>query len=178
MPEEVTKDEVGKKKLNSRMTMTLALVAGVAIVEAIGFYAATRFFGGGPQVAYGEGSEGGNVLDGEDPGALPKTTEIEVLSNFKVPNDKRGRLYIYDFDLAIKTAGYREAEVKRLIGERSREISDRFARIVRAADPAVLHEPELKTLRMQAQHAVGEVIGDQDAIIEVLIPRCVPIRSD
>ena len=65
-----------------------------------------------------------------------------------------------------------------LAKERLREISDRVARIVRAADPAVLHEPELKTLRMQLQHAVGEVAGDQDAIIEILIPRCVPIRSD
>jgi hypothetical protein len=162
----------------ARLSTTLALVLGVAVVEGIGFYAATKIFGGGPQVAYGEGEGRENVLDGDEAGAVPKTVEAEVLTRFKVPNDKRGRLYIYDFDLAIKVPHDRAAEAARLVAERQREISDRVARIVRAADPAVLHEPELKTLRLRLQQAIGEVAGDENLIIEVLIPRCVPIRSD
>ncbi len=160
------------------LTATLALVAAVAIVEGIGFYTVTKLFGGGPQVAYGEGEEQGNVLDGEEAGRVSMTVETEVLTRFKVPNDKRGRLYVYDFDLAVKVPRHREADAARLVAERRGELSDRIARIVRAADPTVLHEPELKTLRLQLQHAMGEVAGDQDLILEVLIPRCVPIRSD
>lgn len=158
--------------------MTLALVGGVAIVEGIGFYTVTKMFGGGPQVAYGEGESEGHVLDGEEPSAIPKTVEVGLLSRFRVPNDQRGRLYIYDFDVAMKVPGHRAKEATQLVKERQSEISDRIARIVRAADPAVLHEPALKTLRMQIQHAVGEIAGDQDVIVEVLIPRCVPMRSD
>jgi flagellar basal body-associated protein FliL len=163
--------------LKGRVPMTLALVVGIAVVEGIGFYAATKLLGGGPQAAYGEEGQD-HVLDGEDSGLLPSSAEIELLSKFKVPNDKRGRLYIYDFDITLKVPGQREAEVAQLVTERKGEISDRVARLVRAADPALLHEPELKTLRMQIQHAVGEIADDQDIVIEVLIPRCVPLRSD
>ncbi len=177
--EEAPKNESpANPKKKSRVPMTLALVVGIAIVEGIGFYTATKMFGGGPQVAHGAGEEEGHLLDGEEAGAAPITIEIEVLKRFKVPNDKRGRLYIYDFDVALKVPGHREDDANQLVAERQREISDRAARIIRGADPAVLHEPELKTLRMQLQHAIGEVIGDQDIILEVLIPRCVPIRSD
>ncbi|MFQ5807414.1 MAG: hypothetical protein ACE5I3_13280 [Phycisphaerae bacterium] len=174
--EEASKEVAPPKKL--RVSTTLALVAGVAIVEGIGFYTATKLFGGGPQVAHGAEEEEGHLLDGEEPGSLSATAEVEVLTNFKVPNDKRGRTYVYDFDVAIKVAGHRKEDATVFVSERQREISDRIARIVRAADPAVLHEAALKTLRMQLQQAIGEVAGDQDLIIEVLIPRCVPIRSD
>jgi hypothetical protein len=177
MSEDAASEKVAPRK-TSRVTVTLALVAGVAIVEGIGFYTVTKLFGGGPQVAFGEGGPQGNVLDGVEAGGVSMTVETEVLSRFKVPNDKRGRLYVYDLDLAIKVPRHREAEAARLVSERQGELSDRIARIVRAADPAVLHEPELKTLRLQLQHAMGEVAGDQDLILEVLIPRCVPIRSD
>ena len=160
------------------MTTTLALVVCVAVVEGIGFYAATKFFGGGPQVAHGAEGDEGNLLDGAEAGSVPETVEIELLRKFQVPNDQKGRLYVYDFDLAVKVPGHRKEEIEKFAVERQREISDRVARIVRAADPAVLHEPELATLRAQLQRAIGEIAGDQDVIREILIPRCVPIRSD
>ncbi len=178
MPEDEAPQTETSPKKKSRVPMTLALVVGIAVVEGIGFYAATKMFGGGPQVAHGAAESEGHLLEGEEAGAASVTAEVGVLENFKVPNDKRGRLYIYDFDVALKVPAYREEDAKQLVTDRKREISDRVARVVRAADPAVLHEPELKTLRMQLQHALGEVVGDQDIIVEVLIPRCVPIRSD
>jgi flagellar basal body-associated protein FliL len=178
MPETEAAQKETHSKKKSRVPMTLALVVGIAIVEGAGFYTVTKIFGGGPQIAHGAGTEEGHLLDGEEAGAAPVTVEVEVLKSFKVPNDRRGRLYVYDFDVALKVPGHREEEAGKLVSDRQREISDRIARVVRAADPAVLHEPELKTLRMQLQHAIGEAVGDQDLIVEVLIPRCVPIRSD
>jgi len=177
MSEEGAPNKQDTKK-KSRVTMALAVVVVVALVEGVVFYAATKLFGGGPQVAHGAGEPQGNLLDGPEAGLLADTVEVEVLTKFKVPNDKRGRLYIYDFDVAVKVPGHRQAEAAQLVTERRRELSDRVARIVRAADPSVLHEPALKTLRLQLQHAIGEVAGDQELVVEVLIPRCVPIRSD
>ena len=174
--EEQQKEPAPKKKV--RVPKMLAIVVVVAVEEGVGFYAATKLFGGGPQVAHGADERQGHLLDGAEVGDVPVTVEIEVLSKFKVPNDKRGRLYIYDFDVALKVPGHREAEATELVRKRQRELSDRVARVVRAADPATLHEPELKTLRLQLQHTIGEVVGDQDIIVEVLIPRCVPMRSD
>jgi hypothetical protein len=178
MPADEAPPQEATPKRKIRVPKTLALVVVIAIIEGAGFYAATKLFGGGPQIAHGAGEDRGHLLDGEQVGEVPVTVEIEVLKKFKVPNDKRGRLYIYDFDVALKVPGHREQETTQLIDERQRELADRVARVVRAADPAILHEPELKTLRVQLQHAIGEVVGDQDIIVEVLIPRYVPIRSD
>jgi flagellar basal body-associated protein FliL len=165
-------------KQKSRLPFTLALVIGVAVVEGAGFFVATKFFGGGPTVAYGEGEREGHLLQGDEPGSKPQAAEVPVLESFRAPNDRRGRLYIYDFDVVIKVPASRTEEAKQFLTDRKGEVSDRIARIVRAADPAVLHEPELTTLRMQIQHAIGEIAGDPDMVVEVLIPRCVPIRAD
>ncbi len=178
MPEEAAAQKDAAPKKKRRVPFTLVLVVGIAVVEGIGFYTAARIFGGGPQVAYGTDEGGAHLLDGEEVGDQSDTVEIEVLRKFKVPNDKKGRLYIYDFDVALKVPGHREEEATRLVAERQGELSDRVARVVRAADPAILHEPALKSLRVQLKHAIGEVVGDQDIIVEVLIPRCVPIRAD
>ena len=171
-------EEAAPKKKRSRMTMTMVLVLGVALIEGIAFYAATKMFGGGPQTTYGADSSEGNLLEGDEVTDAPSTVEISVVERFKVPNDKRGRPYIYDFDVVIKVPGLRAEEAKEFVESRKGEISDRIARIVRADEPSVLHEAELKTLRMQIQHTLGEIAGDQDMVAEVLIPRCVPVRAD
>jgi flagellar basal body-associated protein FliL len=178
MPAEEQQDTSPEPKKRRRIPKTLVIVIAVATVEAVGFYGVTKLFGGGPQVAHGAEEGEGHLLDGEDPGSVPVTAEVAFLSDFRVPNSKNGRLYTYNFDIAVKVAGRRQEEMKALVAERKNELSDRVARIVRAADPPVLNEPELKTLRMQIKHEIGAVAGDQDLVLEVLIPRCQPIRSD
>lgn len=164
-------------KPRSRFTMTLALILGVTVVEGAGFFAATKLLGGGPETTYGEEGQG-HVLSGEEVTGTPPTVEIELLSHFRVPNDRSGRLYVYDFDITAKVPGRRQEEAQKLVAERRGEIADRVAQLVRGAEPAVLREPALKTLRVQIQHAVGEVLGDQELLVGVLIPRCVPSRHD
>ena len=178
MAEGEAPEQAGGKKKKSNLTKMLALVLGIAVVEGAGFYGLTKLFGGGPQATYGAEGADGHLLEGEEAKDVPTTVEIEMLDHFRVPNDRSGRLYIYDFDVAMKTPGGREEEVKKIVTDRKREISDRVARIVRGADPPVLREPELKTLRTQLQQSLGEVMGDPGLIVEVLIPRCVPVRSD
>lgn len=178
MAEAEAPEKEGGKKKKSKLTGLLVLVLGIAVVEGVGFYGLTKLFGGGPQTTYGAEGADGHLLEGEQVKNVPTTVEISMLERFRVPNDRSGRLYIYDFDVAVKTPGAREEEATKLVNTRKREISDRVARIVRAADPPVLREPELKTLRTQMQQAIGEVVGDPSLIVEVLIPHCVPVRSD
>lgn len=177
MPEDEAKQEETPKK-KPRVPMAVVLIVGVTIVEAIGFYAVTKLTGGGTQIAHGAGSEQGDLLEGEQASASGASAEVSVLQNFKVPNSDGGRQFIYDFDITIKTVDHRQEDVQKLVEERKGEISDRIARIVRRAKRAQLHEPDLKTLRVQIQHALGEIAGDQEIALEVLIPRCVPIRAD
>lgn len=178
MPEAEAPVKEGAAKKKPKVPKVLILVLVISVVEGAGFYALSKMFGGGPQATYGAEGANGHLLEGEEAKQVPTTAEIEVLNRFRVPNDRSGRLYIYDFDVAMKVPGLRLEDAKKLVTERSREISDRIARIVRAADPPILREPELKELRTQLRQAIGEVIGDQELIVEILIPRCVPVRSD
>lgn len=161
-----------KKK---RLPATLVIVAVVTLVEGAGFYAATKLMGAGPQAAHG--GEGGNYAEGEQPDQAGTTAEVELLKGFKVPNDKRGQPFIYDFDFYLKVPSADEEVLAEFVENRRGEISDRIARLVRAADPAMLHEAELKTLRLKVQQTISEILGDPEMILEVLIPRCVPIRA-
>lgn len=178
MPEEETAEQTSEPKKKRKIPMALILIVGVTVVEAVGFFAVGKFFGGGTQVAHGADSEQGNVLDGDQATGGSASVEVSLLKNFKVPNSDGGRQYIYDFDISIKAPTQRQEEAEKLVQERGGELSDRIARIVRRAKHAQLAEPDLKTLRVQIQHAIGEVAGDQEMVLEVLIPRCVPIRAD
>jgi len=170
---EAKKKKLGLSLLKSRTAM---IVMGVTILEGGFFFAATKIFGGGPQVA--QGVEGEHLLEGDPGEDVTATAEVEVLHGFRSPNNKKGRAYIYELDVIVKVPGHRKEEIEELVAERSGEIEDRISRIVRAADPAILNEPELKTLRMQIRRTVGEIARDQDVILEVLLPRCVPHRAD
>jgi hypothetical protein len=166
-------------KPRKRLPKTAVLIAIVSVVEGGIFFGVMKMFGGGPQVAHGA-TEGDNVLHGESPAQNEKgsSVEVELLQKFRVPNDKSGRLFIYDFDLSVKVSSKRKEEIEKLVSERKGELSDRVARIVRGNDPAVLNEADLKTIRTLLRNAIGELAGDPEIVQEVLIPRCVPIRSD
>jgi flagellar basal body-associated protein FliL len=163
-------------KPKKKLPMTLIIVLAVSIVEGVGFYIATTMFGGGPQVAHAA-EDGTNVLHGEPPVQKKETAEIQILSKFRVPNNRSGTLFIYDFDLYVKVYADKKADVEKLVEEHSGELSDRVARIVRGNDDSIMQEPDLKTLRLQIRHTLGEMLGEDEFIVEVLIPRCVPIRS-
>jgi len=172
MADEATPQDAGKKK---RIPTVLVIVAAVAIVEGIGCYAAAKLLGSGPQASYGEPGE--HYVQGENPMVPPASAEVILLDKFKAPNTKSGRLYIYDLDIVIKVPAHEKEQIEKLVAERKGEISDIVARIVRSADPRVLAEDELKTLRIQVQHALTPVLEDEDLVERVLIPRCVPILS-
>lgn len=168
----------GAAKPKKKLPMTVILIVGITLFQAAGFYAVTKMFGGGPTIAHGEEGHENNVMKGEEATSQPSTAEVEVMKNFRVPNEQRGRLYIYDFDLYVKVSVQKKDEFAKTISARKGEISDRIARLVRAAEPTILHEAELKTLRLQIRQALGEIARDHEIVSEVLLPRFVPIRSD
>lgn len=174
MAEEEAIQEQPPKKRGGGLRNTLIIVAIVAVVEGAGFYAVARIFGGGPQTAIA--AEGEHLTEGDDPTPEQQTVEIELLTGFRVPNDKRGAMHVYDFDVLLKVYQADAEAVQAIVDTRRGEISDLIARIVRAAEPAMLHEPELTTLRLKIRHVLGEMVGDPEKVLEVLIPRFLPIR--
>ncbi len=178
--EKAEEAQSAEPKPKKKLPMTIILIVVVAGMQGAGFYVGAKYFGAGPSVAHGE-TEDSHHMEGHEPEpdqAADSTVEISLLKSFKVPNNKSGRMYIYDLDIVAKLRTSQKAAVEKLVAERPGEISDAVARIVRSAEPKIMAEDELKSLRMQIRSALAEIAGEAETFEQVLIPRCVPIRVE
>ncbi len=172
-PEQAPAEDGGGKKKG--MMMTIGLIAGVAILEAVLFFVFIKVFYSSPDPAHGESGE--HVIDD---GAAPmmSTAEVPLATRFKVPNTSKGVTYIYDFDISMVVPAEQMADAKSLVEARQGQLQDRIARIVRAANARILDEVDFKTLRGQFEEAVRDVLDNDEIVVQVLIPRCVPLRAE
>lgn len=162
------------KKSGSKKT--IIIIAAVALFEAAGFFAFIKFFYATPEPTYGADAE--HLVEEEEEAPATKTAEVELLKRCKIPNSSKGITYLYDFDLAILVPVDKQEAATTLVEEHRAQISDRVGQLVRAANSRVLDEVDFKSLRMQIHEALAKVFDDETLVIEVLIPRCVPIKTD
>jgi flagellar basal body-associated protein FliL len=100
--------------------------------------------------------------------------------DFKAPNKVSGRTFLFDVSIFATTKGTNEDKVKSAIKDREALIKDRVRTIIAQSDPEKLlgsAEPGLETLRRQVKYQLDEIVGE-GLIDEVLVPRCIPVRSD
>jgi flagellar basal body-associated protein FliL len=189
-------DAHGEKKEGGKgggiLTKLPVLLGGVMIIEAAVLFAGFKFLGSGqPQAAEGaelaeghgdggHGEAGEHAEHGEGASLDPKrTVEINVLS-FKALNKLSGRAFLYDVTIFARTKGEYETRVTETIKANEALISDRIRTIIAQSDPEKLgggSEPGLETLRRQVKHQLDEIIGE-GMIDEVLVPKCIPFRTD
>ena len=167
------------------LAKTPVLLGGVMLLEAVVLFAGFKFLGAGPKPAGAEiVQEDGADAHGEDgaagaAGKKKKTVEVPVL-DFKAQNKLSGRTFIYDVSIYVVTKSEFDAQVRDTIKEREALIKDRVRTIIAQNDPEKLgggSEPGLETLRRQVKHQLDEIIGE-GMVDEVLVPRCIPIRTD
>ena len=166
-------------KTKNSTVVTLMIVLIVAGIEAAAFFVAMKYLGGGPSPSFGASGE--HVMEGDGEGAGEDgadSGEVVLLERFRVPNDKSGSTIIYDFDISVVVPAERRAEMEEVIATRASEIRDRAAQTIRQASKRVLDEDDFGTLRMLLKLALSEIVGDDEMIKKVLIPRCVPMRTD
>lgn len=182
-----------EKKSGGLLTKTPVLIGGIMLVEAVVLFAGFKFLlGGGPASATGatlveEGpGEGGD--DGHGGGShgggsasTDKSRLVEVpLLEMRATNKRDGRTFLYQVKIVVVTRAASEEKVKTLIKEREALIRDRVRTIIAQSDPDRLgggKEPGLETLRRQVKHQLDEIIGE-GVIDEVLVPDCIPFRTD
>ena len=169
---------------------TPVLLGTVMLLEAAVLFAGFKLLGGGgPTTAAGADLVTG---DSEDPhggghsgnGGKPsdhrkKHVELLVL-DFKAPNKASGRTYLYDVAIYAVTKAEREKQVKDTLKEREALIKDRIRTIIAQSDPEKLtggSEPGLETLRRQVKYQLDIILGD-GVVEEVLVPKCIPFRTD
>lgn len=108
-----------------------------------------------------------------------KSVEVQVI-DFRAPNKQSGRTFLYDVTIFAVTKGEYQERVETTIKERGALIKDRIRTIIAQSDPEKLgggSEPGLETLRRQVKYQLDEIVG-LGLIEEILVPRCIPIRSD
>ena len=186
------KDAKGAKTAGGGASALLAktpvLMGGVMLLEAVVLFAGFKFLGAGAppadaaHVAHLDDGHG-NSGHGGDGKAPPldkrKTVEVNVL-DFKAPNKLSGRTFLYDVSIYLVTKNEHAESVKQTIKDREALIKDRVRTIIAQSDPEKLgggSEPGLETLRRQVKYQLDEIIGEE-MISEVLVPRCIPFRTD
>ena len=173
------------------MGRTPVLLGAVMVLEAAVLFAGFKMLGGGPSSAAGaelttsDGDEGhdghGDGHGGKSGKAGDKKKPVELLVvDFKAPNKTSGRTFLCDVAIYVVTKSEHEAKVKDTLKEREALIKDRIRTIIAQSDPEKLtggSEPGLETLRRQVKYQLDIIVGE-GLIDEVLVPRCIPIRTD
>jgi flagellar basal body-associated protein FliL len=179
------------------LAKTPVLLGGAMIIEAAVLFAGFKYLGGGtPQSASGADltmedpaptdhtpKAGGDSHGGGTTGTAPvdkrKSVEMQIV-DFRAPNKQSGRTFLYDVTIfAVTKTEYKE-RVEATIKEREALIKDRVRTIIGQMDPEKLgggSEPGLETLRRQVKYQLDEIVGE-GMIDEVLVPRCIPFRTD
>src|SRR5688572_29850426 len=169
-------------------TKTPVLLGGVMLIEAAVLFAGFKFLGGpapaaGAELAHDDAAHGeksrGGASNGSAASDKKSFVEVEVLS-FRAPNKQSGRTFLYDVSIYVVAKADREELVKKTFESRKALITDRVRTIIAQSDPEKLgggSEPGLETLRRQVKYQLDEIVGE-GVIEEVLVPRCIPFRTD
>jgi flagellar basal body-associated protein FliL len=163
------------------------LLGGAMIIEAVVLFAGFKFLGGGgPKNANGADltTQASQTAPAGAPGAAGTAdpnalVEIDVL-DFKAPNKLSGRTFLYDVSIYVTAKPEDQPKLLDLIKSHDALIQDRVRTIIAESDPDKLgggSEPGLETLRRQVKYQLDEILGE-GMIDEVLIPRCIPYRTD
>lgn len=168
MAEESKQAADGQAKKKSPM-LTLAIVAAVMVLEAVGAVGFIMFSGGGASSANATGIEGGELAEQE------KTLEIPLVEG-RFQNHASTQAWTWNIAVVLQVRKKNEQKVNGELERRKSEITEGVALIIRRAAHAHLMEPGLETLHRQVAAYVEQVFGldpDGDPMVErVLIPRC------
>lgn len=120
--------------------------------------------------AHGHGK--GNPPTAGQPATVPPAdgmTEIEVADS-RLHNVRSGRSMIVRIKVSVLVLSQRADLMKSMIDQRKARLHERVSSVVRNAEPKLLDEPGLETLKRQLKFELTQVIGDPELIKEVLIP--------
>lgn len=189
---EAAAEKPGEKKADGGglLSKTPVLVGGAMMIEAVVLLGGIWIFRGNkPQAVQAEiagisrtGEEGARGEGaGGAAGADDKKRPVEVpVVDFRALNRRSGHTFLYDVSIVATSKAEFEEQVKKKITDRGSLIKDRVRTIIAESDPDKLgggSEPGLETLRRQVKFQLDEIVGE-GLIDEVLVPKCIPFRTD
>jgi len=163
-----------KKKLPIK---PLLVLLAVALIEGVAIGGAFLLFGPpAPVQAEVVGAEKDEALKLEEP-----IEERLVADRF--PNSRTGRMFLYDVEVVAVIKRRHQELVKKQMEARKAQIQEEIRIIIGRAEPELMGEPTLATLKRQVKAVMDERIGrdPQDGtpyIVEVRIPKCTRFPGD
>lgn len=158
-------EETGKKS----PVLTLAIVAAVMVLEAVGAVGFIMFSGGGAAEA------SANSIEGAEEAEAEQTLEITLVEG-RFQNLSMTQAWTWQIDVVLQVKKKNEAAVTADLERRKAEITEGVALIIRRSAHAHLTEPGLETLHRQVSAYVEQTFGfdpDGDPLVErVIIPKC------
>ena len=188
--EKKEQDEAGEEKkggIAGLLTKLPVLISGVMIVEAAVLFIGFNMLKGGPdhadaaEVAVDDHGEVHGDGHGEEAPAHAPGELVEVaIDAFRAPNRLNGRTFLYDVEISVRVKAEVKEQVEGTLTNSTALVRDRMNRIIAQIDPQKLNgavEPGLETLRRQVKYQLDLIVGE-GLIEEVLVPRCIPYRTD
>ncbi|HEX8322523.1 MAG TPA: hypothetical protein VF595_01300 [Tepidisphaeraceae bacterium] len=132
--------------------------------------------GHGKSDAKGDAHGAGTHAAPADP---KKQVELMVVE-FRAPNKVGGKTFLYDVSIYAVCRNKNKSTIEAAFKERGALIKDRVRTIIAQSDPDKLGggaEPGLETLRRQVRYQLEAIVGE-GLIDEILVPRCIPFRTD
>jgi flagellar basal body-associated protein FliL len=174
-------DAKGKAKQGGLFTKMPVLLGGVMLIEGAVLFAGFKMFGAKPAAADAAAlmTDGADGPAGDKGSKKGKTVEIPV-GDYKALNRTNGRTFLYDISIYVEAKADDQQKVTDAFNQSKALIEDRIRTIIAESDPDKLgggSEPGLETLRRQIKYQLDRVVGD-GIINQVLIPRCIPFRTD
>jgi flagellar basal body-associated protein FliL len=173
MPEQEIDVNVAENPTRKKL-IPIVIVAGLMIVEAVGIFVAMKTLGTDPQPA--EAATGEGIGPGETP-ADAMDVEL-VICELDAYNKQTGRLLMIHLEVVVVVSPDEQERFEKLIELRQNTIDDRVTTIIRSADPKYLNEPQLETIRRQIKFELDKIVGSEDLIHEVLIPKLLQSASN
>ena len=152
---------------------TLAIIGGIMLLEGGGLFLITKMIYQKPEELSAE------VLDPKAQLLENIKEHVEIsLPEINAFNRRQGRLYMYNIEVSIRVKTIREEDVKNIIEARKGTIFDRLNTVIRSAEVKHLNEPGLGTIRRQFKFELNRVMGDDELILELLIPKFLQSPAD
>jgi hypothetical protein len=149
--------------------MNAGILLGIMAAEGAGVFMLARQFSGGPAVAHAQDVHGLKPDEGKK---APQDTEVEVVK-LRAQNEKSQQMVVYDMTVYITISEADALSLTSTLNRKKATIQDRLSRVVRSLDPQRFTEPDLATLRQHFKIELGQIVGNEKAVKEVLIPSIV-----
>lgn len=163
----------------------MIVVGALMLLEGVGVFAVMHLMRPAPATASaseemhtdGHGDEHGDGHGGGSMAATGEFAEIVIGPSDSV-NARDGRAYVYHVEVSALVRVSKKDTAKMLVESRGGTIRDRIDTVLRNAEPKVLSEPGLETLRRQLKSELDKISKDEKLVEEILITRFLKTRSN